>query len=289
MKFLGNQSLKVDDIDVSDRLRAIDEGHASLLAENIRETGRLRHPIEVRKHKARKGKKPFGLMAGGHRWWAVARILGWEEIECAVFEADDDEARLAEIDENLVRHDLNPLDRAVFLAERKAIYERLHPDTVAGVAGGKARQGTATEIISFARDTAERCGITDRTVRTAVMIANSLPPEIRTRLAGTKLAKNQSELVALTRIPAMQRLAAIDLVLDETSKINSVKAAARELDGAADPVSDDRQKKIDALNGAWNRAKRPGRKAWLAQLRPAELAELRELLAEIDAGTAKAA
>lgn len=132
MKELGLQTIRVADIDVVDRLRHVDENHAQMLAQNIKETG-LRSPIEVRVNK--KGDR-FTLIAGGHRLKAT-QINEMVEIKAFVFEATDDEARLYEIDENLIRHDLNPLDRAVFMAERKRLYEALHPETAAGVAGAE--------------------------------------------------------------------------------------------------------------------------------------------------------
>lgn len=96
------------------------------------------------------------LIAGGHRLEA-ARRLGWEEIEAKVWtDVTDDWARLMEVDDNLAGSGMNALDTAVFLATRKAVYERLHPETKAGVAGGLARQGSASELSSFADVTAEK-------------------------------------------------------------------------------------------------------------------------------------
>ncbi|HYH17538.1 MAG TPA: ParB/RepB/Spo0J family partition protein [Azospirillum sp.] len=277
LKDLGDRTIPLADIDVGERLRAIDEGHAMLLAENIRESGRMRQRIEVLVVAA-----GYRLIAGGHRYRA-AQILGWTHIEVRAYSGSDDAARLAEIDENLVRHDLNPLDRAVFLAERKALYEKLHPETKAGVAGGKARQGAATDIMSFARDTAERCGLDERTIQRAVMIASRLAPEVRARIAGTWIARKQSELLALAKVEPAKRLAVIDALLADDSPVNTVQAALRVVDGAAEPVSDDREKKVAALRKAWDRAGRQGRRAWLAELQAeGRLDELRELLAEIE-------
>lgn len=281
MKPLGLHTIPLAGIDASDRLRQVDPDHAVLLAENIRQTGRLRQPIEVRAKK----KGGYQLIAGGHRLRA-AELLGWTEIEAFVFDASDDEARLAEIDENLVRHDLNPLDRAVFLAERKALYERLYPDTKAGVAGGKARQGTATDIMSFARDTAERCGLDERTIRRAVMIASRLAPEVRARIAGTWIAKKQSELLALAKVEPAKRLHVLDLMLDEDRPASSVTAALRLLEGAAHPVSDERQKKLAALRKAWDRAGAAARRAWVDEMaadgRLGELVSLLPGMAKVD-------
>lgn len=277
MKARGLQTIPLAEIDVSGRLREIDDGYAQLLAENIRQTGRLRQPVEVRVKKD----GGYKLIAGGHRYRAV-ELVGSAEIDAFVYEANDDQARLAEIDENLVRHDLNPLDRAVFLAQRKEIYERLNPETKNGAQGGRGGKRNETEIISFSKDTAERCGLTDRAIRLSVMIANRLAPEIRARIAGTWIAKKQSELLALVKVEPAKRLAVIDVLLAEDSPATTVKAAARLVDGAAEPVSDDREKKVAALRKAWDRAGRQGRRAWLLELHAdGRLDEIAELLTEI--------
>lgn len=265
MKPLGERKIRLAEIGLSDRLRPIDDAHAALIAENIRACGRMLQRILVRPNPAHGATPSYWLIAGGHRYRA-AQMLGWEWIEADAVEASDDEARLAEIDENLVRHELNPLDRAVFLAERKALYERLHPDTRAGVAGGKARQGAATDIMSFARDTAERCGLDERTIQRAVMIASRLDPALRARIAGTALAKNQSELLALVKVEPSRRLHVVDLLLTEGTTVRTVSAAARLLDGAAAPATDDREKKVAALRKAWNRAGATARRQWLEEL-----------------------
>ena len=49
---------------------------------------------------------------------------------------DADQVLLAEIDENLVRADLTPSERAAHHAKRKQLYLKLHPETEKGKAGG---------------------------------------------------------------------------------------------------------------------------------------------------------
>ncbi|MBF0306943.1 MAG: ParB N-terminal domain-containing protein [Alphaproteobacteria bacterium] len=278
MRHLGLRTIALNEIDDSDRLRAIDEDRARLLAENIADTGHLRQPIEIQL----KGGL-YRLIAGGHRLRA-AHILGWTHISAFVFNATADEARLLEIDENIQRNELNPLDRAVFLAERERVYLRLNPQAGHGGArgnqytGGKKRQD---DIVSFCQNTAERCGITPRTIARAKRIAG-LSADLRDRLAGTWLAKHQAALLALVATPEDERAAVVDLLLSGVAK--TVAEARAKLANAADPLSDDRQKKVDALRRAWNRAMRPGRKAWVAQMREEDLVELRALVAEALAG-----
>jgi hypothetical protein len=50
------------------------------------------------------------------------------EIACVVIDDDDLHAQLWEIDENLMRAELSPSERASCTARRKAIYEALHPE-----------------------------------------------------------------------------------------------------------------------------------------------------------------
>ncbi len=268
MKALGLQTISVAEIDAADRLRAVDAAHAAALAENIRQTGRLRQPIEVRT--ARKG--GFKLIAGGHRLEAV-RALGWTEVEAFVFDASDAEARLAEIDENLVRHDLNPLDRAVFLFERKAAYEALHPETKHGGdrgnqhTGGKPRQDEMISFWrSFGKDTAERIGLSERAIQYALEIAKKLSPEVRARIAGTWVAKKQSELRALVKVEPAKRLAVIDLLLAEDNAVTTVKAAAARVDGKAAASASDVDKQLSRLMTAWRHAGRAARSAFLQHL-----------------------
>lgn len=69
------------------------------------------------------------------------------------------------IDENLCRAELSPADRASQTARRKAIYLELHPETAQHVSGGMARQGAASDNLSFAAATADAIGKTERTVQ----------------------------------------------------------------------------------------------------------------------------
>ena len=257
MKSLGLQDIPIAAIDTAFRLRPVDDGYAALLAENIQEAGRLRQPIEVRA-----GKGGFRLIAGAHRL-AACKKLEWSTVPAFVFEATEDEARLAEIDENLVRHELNPLDRATFLYERKAIYERLNPETKAGVAGGKARQGSATEIISFARDTAERVGLTDRAIRMAVQIATDLAPDVKAAVAGTEIAKTQAELLALAKLGPAEQRAVLGMLLGDAPKAKSVREAVAQLTNRPAKAPDGYAK----LLTAWRHAGTAERRAFIEFLR----------------------
>lgn len=119
-------------IDVDGRLRPVDHDRAQAIAESMAAAGQL-EAVLVRPNGDR-----FTLVIGGHRVWG-AKTLGWTTIEAKVQPMSALEARLKEIDENLYRHELSALDRSVFLAERKKVWEELNPETAHG--GNKSSDG----------------------------------------------------------------------------------------------------------------------------------------------------
>jgi ParB family chromosome partitioning protein len=136
----GNQmryeNICVDAIVEEKRLRPLSEQKVIELIDSIKLIG-LINPLVIRRPS---GATPI-LVAGAHRLAAV-RDLGWKEVPCvSVPDQDADQAALVEIDENLVRNDLSPAERAIFISRRKEIYERLCPQAKHGGAPGKAGGG----------------------------------------------------------------------------------------------------------------------------------------------------
>jgi len=273
------RALRIADITVPDRLRRIDAAWVEALAASIAESG-LKTPIEVAPNEG-----GYILVAGAHRL-AASQRLGHETIPARVSLGLDDDRRLAEIDENLMRRELAPLDRAVFLAERKALYERLHPEAKQGgdrkSADFKAENQTDTmSVWSFSRDTAQRIGFDERTIRRSVRIATRIPPRVRDLIALTDAAGKQSELLQLARYtPEEQASIATTLAAGEC---RSVAAAAARLHGHPAPTHSERERQIRALMKAWMRASRRSRRqflSWLADNPQEDAALLDELLAD---------
>lgn len=242
MKHLGREEIDISKIDMSNRLRPINDAHVAILAQNIRDS-RLRTPIEV----VVKGDR-YRLIAGGHRVVAF-KLLQRPKIEADLYEASTDEARLLEIDENLIRHELNPLDRAVFLAERKALWEKLHPETKRGgnknVGKSKAKsQNDTVSFWSFARETAEKIGISERAIQRAVSIATGLTPETRKAIAGSTFARKQSELLVLAKLTPSQQQKLLPLLLSPDGKFSSVRSARDHVLGRA-------KKPLAPVDKAW--------------------------------------
>lgn len=259
--------VEIGDIEYSDRLRDIEPAHAMLIAVSMRERGQLT-PILVRRRPGKKG-QPYILVAGGHRIEG-ANLNGWTKIKAVLFTGTEAEARLAEIDENLIRHELSAFDRATFMAERKRLYEEIHPDAKHGGDRRSAEyQNDTVTVWSFAKDTAERCGLTSRTIERAVQIATKLAPAAKARIPGTWLAKKQGELIALSHLTPEQQLQALDLLLSPEPSVKSVEAARKVVQGVRDQVKPEAEKQFDKLADAWDRAGAPARRNFVEFLRKA--------------------
>ena len=187
---------------IPDRMRRLRPDVVDELAESIAAQGLL-HPITLRK---RASDGAHVLVAGRHRLEAV-RKLGHETVAAVILDgADSDRAQLVEIDENLVRADLTPAERAAHQAKRKEIYERLHPETKAGAAQAKgmnAAQGrgrqNGDDVDRYTADAAKKTGKSERSIQREAARGAAIPDVAA--LAGTSLDKGD-ELDALARLPA---------------------------------------------------------------------------------------
>lgn len=248
-------------IDASDRLREVNDAHAQLMAASFGERGQ-RTPIEI----VRRGDR-FRLVYGAHRYRA-AEIAGWADIKAIITEADDAELRLREIDENLIRHELTALDRARFLAERKRIYEALHPEAKHG-ANQHTRGVAILATPSFSSDIADKTGFSERTIRRAVLLAEALSPDVVKAVQHTALASNQAALEALAKHPHERQVAAVGHLLAETNPARSVNEAFDRIDGKAVKPAPDRS--LSRSIDLWERMNARDRRAFLAFLAEAEL------------------
>ncbi|MCX5512243.1 chromosome partitioning protein ParB [Kaistia algarum] len=228
----------------ADRLRALDAEWVEALAMMMRQEGQLQ-PITLRPSGDR-----YSLVFGEHRFAAVARN-GWADIEASVREMTDDEARLAEIDENLIRRELGPLDRALFLAERKRVWERLHPQTRDGgdrkSSEFKAKNQIAKLAMRFSEEVAEKVGLSERSVQRACDIASGLRPDAVTDIRRTYLANHQRDLEAFSKLsPDSQRIALEKLTSGEAETIKAAFAEPGERIGPP-PVTSEK------MLGLWSR------------------------------------
>lgn len=169
-------------------------GDLTELKTSILQSGLL-HPVSV---------TPDAVLISGWHRLEACRQLGMPTIAVRVCELTELEAEIAEIDENLVRKELTPLERSIQLARRKALYEKLHPGSGHGSAPGRAGGGKKPRdpgVRSFVREVAERTGRGRSTIAEEVRIGHHLVPEVAQALLGTPFGDNKNQLKALSNLP----------------------------------------------------------------------------------------
>lgn len=254
------QTLPIDKISKRADARVIDEATVAALADSIANVGLL-NPIRVRV--AGDG---WEVIAGAHRF-AAHQHLGLADIMADVVTDDDLHAEMAMIDENLCRAELSPSDRARQTARRKAIYEELHPDTVQHVAGGKARQETASDKLSFAAATAEATGRDARTVQRDAERGQKILPEVLDMIAGTKLDTG-TYMDKLKSMPGSDQFKAAQRDLLHLRHLERQQAAKPKVKIADAPLNDEaaQERQVAALMSAWNKASAEARAEFLARI-----------------------
>jgi ParB family transcriptional regulator, chromosome partitioning protein len=211
----------VSSIETGPRLRNVDPATVENLKVSIQESGWF-GSILVRPLPCGEGESRFGLVAGAHRL-AAMKALGRTRIAATIRVLSDDEAEQIEIDENLVRRGLTPLERAEMVAARFAVWGRRFPDRVQSVGEGcRPKRGRPKKgenfsqfppAMGFASDTAADVGLTKRTIEHAWATVNGLPEALRLRLRGTWIAKNEGVLRQLAGVADREEQAKVAEIL----------------------------------------------------------------------------
>ena len=195
----------LDSIDFGDRLRSVNQAAITHIAESIRRHG-LQNPIQVRSL----DNDRYGLIAGGHRCLAM-RSLGQDKIETFVLDhLDADQMALLEIDENLMRSELHPLDRGRFLFRRKRIHERLYPATKHGGDRQSAEYKAGERPKSFVAETATFTPFSPWTIRRALRIGEKILTQLQDELAETALAWREGDLYRISGMDEEKQTSVLD-------------------------------------------------------------------------------
>ena len=190
--------MKISEIKINPGRRDTQQRNVEELARSIAAVG-LMNPITVTQDNT--------LIAGLHRLEAV-KLLGWTEIGCVVSEADGLQAELAEIDENFVRAGLSHRELGDLLLLRKELYEALHPETRQGQRNGQTDKNDNLTFLGakpFSEDTADKLGVSKRTVERLVQTAANLTSKAKKTIrdAGDKISKGAA--LKISRLPPDQQ------------------------------------------------------------------------------------
>jgi ParB family chromosome partitioning protein len=229
--FKDEKKISLEEIIIGERKRSqyskdkIDE-----LAQSIQEVG-LMNPIVITEDKI--------LVAGYHRILAFKK-LGRLEIPYRMTTLKDPlRLELQEIDENLVRGELIPLEICEQLYRRKQIYEDLNPKTKKNeIYKLQSRdfkgQFTDNDNLSsvkkaFSEEIADKMSISQRTIQRRIRIARDVIEELREIIRDTKIAHRFSELEKISKLSEIEQRNLISVIDNmkrdnlEIEKLNQIR------------------------------------------------------------------
>lgn len=257
--------LPVDQITATeDRLRPLSEAKVAALVELIG-NGLFLGAITVRR-----AGQVNTLIDGAHRLEAVRR-LGHASIRADVLECSASEALQMETGGNLAAG-MTPLQDAVFLAVYQQEYERQHPETRRGAAGGHARHGQQRANLPFAAVVAEHRQITSGQVRRIIATARALEVSERNALMAAPHRIALSEVEKLGKIGDAEERSSVvrKLALGAAKSVTEARRQiAAEADGEKEQAApkDPVEGAFNALMKAWTRAPMAARKRFLLEAR----------------------
>ncbi len=209
------------------RLRSVDPLTVQQLVESVSSIG-LQSPISVRPNPDDTG--TCILVTGAHRLEAI-RALEWPLIDTLLIDGSEQQIRLIEVSENLIRKELTRLGRARSLREYKHLCIALG---TAPSRGGDQRppDKSGNEATpSWANKTGEILGLALRTVDRAVKIADGIPDPLAEALEKTPIANREGDLFLLTQMPADEQ----DDILHRLQEAQSPPNTLKDILPPADP------------------------------------------------------
>jgi ParB-like chromosome segregation protein Spo0J len=212
---MNTSVLPVAGIEVGHLRRPVSETQVADLIDSVSRLGLLQPLVVTTAHK---------LVAGRHRLEAVRR-LGWDVVPAVVVELSDLQARLATLDENLVRNDLSRLERFEHLVQRAELVAALGQRKRVG---RPRKSDTVSGFPKTTNDIAAASGLSGRTLQRAAKIVAAIPEDVRAMLKDTPLADSTTELMRLSRLPANDQMAvAARVVAGERGAVNDLYLAVK--------------------------------------------------------------
>ena len=272
--------IPTSDIDTGDRLRAVDDVWAAALGDLMTRDGQ-HTPVQVCRLP---GSSRWTIVVGAHRHRG-AQLAEIEYLRAEVVSANRVDRRLREVNENLWRRDLDPLDRAAFVAE---LVELKRAQAGIGVADHRAASvpnskkaidaeaGRTLETISnvygWSEEVGEQLGFTGRTVRNDLLLYRRLAPSLigKLRAARHPILGNATQLRALAKLDDAKQARAVAMLLDADQPAKTLGDAVKMIEGRRAP--DAETKRLSTFIGTFQRmgiAEKRGALAHLGSLLPA--------------------
>lgn len=246
-------------IDMGPRLRAVDEVWAQALGAVMVREGQ-QTPVEVC-HSLGGSSLPYTLVAGAHRLRG-AQIVGMDLVEARIVSGSAAHRRQREISENLWRRDLDPVDRAAFIAElvtlkrtQAGIKDVAHRDnSIPRAVREEARRtlDTMSNVYGFTVEVAADLGLSDRTLRRDLLLYRQLAPSVIELFREQRhpILKNAAQLRQLAKLDrGEQERVAARMVDHGDGAPKSVGDAILLVRGTNRPVVDPAYKRFSTILG----------------------------------------
>lgn len=265
--------IRTDQVDRGERLRDIDPVWAEALGRVMLREGQ-RTPIEVCRLP---GQQRWLLVSGAHRH-AGAEIADIEYLRAEIVSANRDDRRMREVSENLWHSDLDPMDRASFVAEAVAIQKRragfdpaadgraisaaVRWQKIVKTAAADANV-TMTVAYGFTDRIAAELGFSTAKVERDLLLHRRLLPSLVARLRENRhpILNNATQLRALAKLDGAEQQKVVAALLGGA---RSVPDAVRSIAGEIAP--DPETKRLSAFLGSFARMSLAERKGALVHL-----------------------
>lgn len=273
--------LPISRIRVKPGRRPLDPAHVANMKASFIEIGQ-RQPISVRPvpdSDPERANYAYELVAGGHRLEA-GRQLNWRVIDGIVEDEPELDARIAEVDENLVRRDYTALERVQAVAARMEAFAAKHPDRVTVDEVGQTRakpgrpkklphgDGVSPRAMGFAQDAAQSVGLSVPTIERDLAVYRGIPAGLQAQLLGTAIGSNPGLLRQLANVADKDEQARVaELLLSGQAKSvpDAMAIAAGNTPATQAPVASDET--LKAFRKLWAGATPSDREAvlhWLS-------------------------
>jgi ParB family chromosome partitioning protein len=235
--------------------KEFDEETLAELAASIRADGILQ-PIAVRYD----DKRDVYVIIHGERRWRAAGIAGLESIPAIVREVPQERRLLQQLVENIVREDLNALDRAAALRALKAQMDDASWDKVAeavGIRRSRLFQLLSTEKLAEPVQEALRRGlVSEKQTRAAHQLPDDVQAEIGTQILDGVLdpreieqhAKAHRAGTAMPSVPSTMRSISTARKQVRTLRATLDQLAAQSFDDLDLDAAGDFADELDALS-----------------------------------------
>ena len=226
---------KIAEITVPEGRRTVDPVKVAGLAESIKLIGLL-NPVAI--------SKTDTLIAGAHRLAAHVE-LGLDEIECVVLDGDDLQRELVEIDENLIRNELDPISIGELAIRRDEILEEQGLRAKSGTNVKNLGTGADTASVRRTADIAREIGLSKRVLQESKQLARNLT--IAAKEAVRKVRATKQEAMKLARKSREEQEAIAQKILDgqATTVVDAIRETARDkLKTNLDAITTQRGKEI---------------------------------------------